>query len=447
MPDQNLPDPSTPTVFPNVPDTPTDFPQPPSTPPGQTDTGIPPAPTSASTMPMDQTTPPPPPGPIGTNDFPPVIKSSMPSKGKGKLIATILGIFLLVGAVGAGVILVGQKQLFQQKASDTQSYSTHCDSICNRNEGAGVCKYGGCSYAGGTIDMIHFVCDQITTSGCNDEEIWHDVTSFRGFVYRECGSEQIDSYDGTNGGAASLTYNEDCRTSTPRPTSTPTPTPRPSTTPVPTPPPPGTPMPTVTPTPIPTPFGCNSTNCHPGQVPDGCATGLFCYQWSAYAWACRNASCPTETDCTCDDLPRPTLTPTPTPTRPPGSTPTPTPSPTPTRPPGATPTPTVPPSCPIPPQCIGVKAYDTNWNPLSALQLSALKPGNRVRFTVSAASSPVIQSTDIDKARFTINNLKTGEITTKRPGTEEFYYEYTIPAGVTDFTIGGELHSIIWGWF
>lgn len=37
--------------------------------------------------------------------------------GGGKIIATILGILVLVGGLGAGTYLIGQKQLFQQKAS------------------------------------------------------------------------------------------------------------------------------------------------------------------------------------------------------------------------------------------------------------------------------------------------------------------------------------------
>ena len=45
--------------------------------------------------------------------------ASLPKKkyGTGKIIATILGLFLLIGGVGAGITLTQQKQLFQQKAS------------------------------------------------------------------------------------------------------------------------------------------------------------------------------------------------------------------------------------------------------------------------------------------------------------------------------------------
>ena len=62
-------------------------------------------------------------------DIPPMIAdSSSPKRGRGKIIATILGILLLVGAVGAGVVLIGQKQLFQQKAAtECTGYAVRCD--------------------------------------------------------------------------------------------------------------------------------------------------------------------------------------------------------------------------------------------------------------------------------------------------------------------------------
>ena len=90
-----------------------------------------------------------------------------------------------------------------------------------------------------------------------------------------------------------------------------------------------------------------------------------------------------------------------------------------------------------------VKAYDTSWNPLTAVQLAALKAGEKVRFTISGTPA-----SDIDKAKFAINGTETAEITTKKTGTDEYYYEYTIPSGVTSFTVTAKLHSISLGiWF
>lgn len=52
-----------------------------------------------------------------TPAIPPSITPPKKKFGGGRIIATILGILLLVGGVGAGLILTQQQQLFQQKAS------------------------------------------------------------------------------------------------------------------------------------------------------------------------------------------------------------------------------------------------------------------------------------------------------------------------------------------
>ncbi len=110
-----------------------------------------------------------------------------------------------------------------------------------------------------------------------------------------------------------------------------------------------------------------------------------------------------------------------------------------TNPPGDNPTPTPPgPSA----QCLEVKAWDTDWNQLTAAQLSALSAGDVVRFTVKGGAS----SGTFDMARFTINTVVGSDVTTTKPTTGEFYYEYTIPAGVTSFTIKGEIHHVSLGW-
>ena len=50
-----------------------------------------------------------------------IISSPKKKFGTGKIIATILGILVLVGGLGAGTYLIGQKQLFQQKAAGTSN--------------------------------------------------------------------------------------------------------------------------------------------------------------------------------------------------------------------------------------------------------------------------------------------------------------------------------------
>lgn len=246
-------------------------------------------------------------------DIPPIItESKIPKKGRGKIIATILGVLLLVGAVGAGVVLVGQKQLFEQKAAQ-------CDPAECNSPGEYICQNGTMCCTGGGCPS--WVCEQQT--GC--------------------------TWNGANN-------------------------------------------------------TCDGTECTQPSPNDTCGY-------------CLGA----------------------TPTTPPGatSTPTPTHTPTPTATPTGSPTPT-----PTVPACSAVKAYDTNWNLLTEVQLSALSAGDIVRFTVSG--TPADQ---IDKARFTINGVLGPEVTTKKPGTDEYYIEYTIPPLVTSFTVTAQIHHLTLGWF
>jgi hypothetical protein len=96
-------------------------------------------------------------------------------------------------------------------------------------------------------------------------------------------------------------------------------------------------------------------------------------------------------------------------------------------------------------QCLNIKAFDTSWNPLSASQLLTLKVGDAIRFTVAGQAT----AGTFDKARFTINGTLRPEVTQTRPGSDptEFYDEYTIPPGVTSFTITAEVHHSTLGWF
>ena len=56
-------------------------------------------------------------GSAAPSDLPPMVSSPKKKFGGKKIIATILGIFLLVGGIGAGIVLTQQQQLFQQKAT------------------------------------------------------------------------------------------------------------------------------------------------------------------------------------------------------------------------------------------------------------------------------------------------------------------------------------------
>ena len=94
-------------------------------------------------------------------------------------------------------------------------------------------------------------------------------------------------------------------------------------------------------------------------------------------------------------------------------------------------------------ECSSVKAYDTSWNLLASEELGDLSSGDIVRFTVSGETS----SGDIDAARFTINGILGPEVTDLKPGSLEFYYEYTIPPGTDNFAVKGEVHHSELGWF
>lgn len=88
-------------------------------------------------------------------------------------------------------------------------------------------------------------------------------------------------------------------------------------------------------------------------------------------------------------------------------------------------------------------AYDTNWSALSAEELSEIGPGDTIRFVVAGNTS----SGSFTKARFTINGVLRQEVSQKRPGTEEFYDEYTIPADATGLTVDAQIYHTVLGWF
>lgn len=122
-----------------------------------------------------------------------------------------------------------------------------------------------------------------------------------------------------------------------------------------------------------------------------------------------------------------TVTNTPTPT----TTTTLTPSPTPTTPPSIT------------AECSEVKAYTTSWGQLTQEQLNNLEAGDMVRFTVSGTTT----GGTFDKARFTINGTQRDPVTTKKPGTEEYYDQYEIPDDTYDFSVDAQIHHSSLGWF
>ena len=93
-----------------------------------------------------------------------------------------------------------------------------------------------------------------------------------------------------------------------------------------------------------------------------------------------------------------------------------------------------------------VKAYNTGWNQLNASQLSALKAGNKVRFTIPSEYRLFDVLIRFEKARFTINGITGPVVTDKKPGSNEYFYEYTIPASTTSFNVQAEVFFPGRGW-
>lgn len=119
--------------------------------------------------------------------------------------------------------------------------------------------------------------------------------------------------------------------------------------------------------------------------------------------------------------------------------------------PPATPTsiPRIPPT--ITAQCQNIKAYGETWTLLTDTQLSALKAGNKVNFCVMGVATgsssdvgPAIGSA-FDRAKLTINSVEQPEITT-RPNEFGFCQLYTIPTGTQTFNVSAQIHHNTLGW-
>src|SRR5258708_7241694 len=74
-----------------------------------------------------------------------VVTNSGKSGNSGKIIAALLGVLLLVGGIGAGLFLVNQQQLVNQKAAvDLQTDNSNCGSIGLVCSAGTACKAGSC---------------------------------------------------------------------------------------------------------------------------------------------------------------------------------------------------------------------------------------------------------------------------------------------------------------
>lgn len=110
----------------------------------------------------------------------------------------------------------------------------------------------------------------------------------------------------------------------------------------------------------------------------------------------------------------------------------------PTTPSQPSPTPTASP----PGQCRNVGIYDTSWSPIT--DLTTLKAGQIIKFTTRGTIGG-----SYDLGRFRVNGgtwLPSVNGTAQISPNGEYYYEYTIPTGITSFTIEAMVHETTEGW-
>lgn len=105
-----------------------------------------------------------------------------------------------------------------------------------------------------------------------------------------------------------------------------------------------------------------------------------------------------------------------------------------TTPPGS---PTAPPTAP---SCIAVNAYDASWAPIPKTQLPSLTVGDVVNFCVNGLNGT------FDKAQFMINAALKPETTTKRPSSTDFCQSYTILSTDTTISVKAKIHSSTGVW-
>ena len=477
MPDQNNstqnPNPTTP---------PADAPVAPSVPPmisPQTD--IPPLPPAFQNLPEEGT-------PTTDKDngsaAPPDISSVLPKAkkkfGGGRIIATILGLFVLIGGVGAGIVLTQQQQLFQQKASvllpcvsEAGGQCFPSSDICTGTSVANTdCPTGQKCVVGGT-------CSTSCSPGAQDSTSCTTDQSCPGKQYRSCSSSGTWGSYGTCQDIA-----DNCPARTFPPAGSPTAAPGPgcgspgdqcstqaccsaytcdaSTHKCVAPATGGTPQCTRIPGSYVSANGGNititqkmvtdCTNACPAGTSDAphvYASKFHCDGINLAAGCQDNGtiisvpavgqsisvpapSCGTvQVDVGCKNnantwgnfifSTRIAATACNTATTPPGS-------------------PTAPPTAP---SCIAVKAYTgANWVLLNEEGYSFLKTGDVVNFCVSGNAA----SGTFDKAQFMVNTTLEPETTTKRPSSTDFCQSYTILSTDTTISVKAKIHSSTGVW-
>lgn len=95
-------------------------------------------------------------------------------------------------------------------------------------------------------------------------------------------------------------------------------------------------------------------------------------------------------------------------------------------------------------QCSSVLAYDSSWNQLSSSQLSTLAAGTNISFCVAGTTT----GGGFDMAKFTINTVAQADTTTKgqKGAASSFCQSYSIPANTSSFNVTAQIHDTTLGW-
>ncbi len=324
--------------------------------------------------------------------MPPVITSQRKKFPGGKVIATILGLFLLVGGLGAGILLVDQNQNINEEAGYTDCMATCMRQIGDKEECEYVCGNGGSNDGPGdgtnkctrddacppgqkcNPDGKCEVKDKPTDKSCRGKEDCPDgyacvgPSSEKATCVLASTIPTIAFCDGNTPGVPE-SIGQCC-----------------------------------------VPGGGTSWDYINGKPFDGdhwttCAAGYECVQGEGCFKSGGGEG---------------------------GTRPTPTPGPTRQPSPPAT----------ISASCQNLLAYDTNWKLYRPEQLSLLKPGQNLYFCVTGSAS----SGYFDKAKFTINGEQFSETTTKRPNSDDYCQLYTIKSGVSRHDVSAQIHHVTLGW-
>lgn len=347
------------------------------------------------------------------NSFSPPPSVSIPQKkfGGNRIIATILGILLLVGGVGAGILLTQQQQLFEQKAAiqsckditkasecqqtcsppkstDNKSYqckwlssqskcvesANECnnDGSCNTYSDGKNCGSDGFSCVGAEPEKpgcsfclsknCNRTCNQVLLSNnCKVKIADQDCSSITNPKIFYCEGDFDISQKG-------------CFDNDPLP--------------------PGVRW-------DPSTHSIKGSFCGTIQVDQNADEGSSAY----CSWMDRSG-------CGTNPTPTPTTKPTPTPTP------------------------------PVNASCLSVTAYDANWQAIDVNKLSSLKVGTKVNFCVAGSSN----SGAFDKAQFKINTTLYPETITKRPSSNDYCQSYTITSTDKTVDIKAKIHHTILGW-